>query len=245
MSRRSLLIALAVVVVLIGGGGGLLFALLHYEQPWYVNAHVPPGAERKKLSVDCVHELNDLYDSVRNAEKWGATFSDEQLNSYFEEFFVQSGLNTRVLPENVSNPRIAFEPDRARLAFRYNSGGWSTVISIDLIVYLLRNEPNAVVLELEGLHAGALPFSAQSLLERISESEVGLQNGVEIGWYRHPDNGHPVAVVRFQANQTNNSFRLESLQLEKGSIKFSGRSGDLSALRTMLTIPGLKFDWTN
>jgi hypothetical protein len=242
MSRRSLLLALATLLLLLCVGGGLVW-LVTYEQAWYVNADVPPGEQRHKLSEDFVAGFFNLRNSVLAEQKeWGARFTDAQLNSYFAEGFVQSGLSALMLPENVSRPRVVFEPDRIRLAFRYGSGAWSTLISIDLCVYLIRGEPNAVALELEGFHAGALPFSAQSLLERISESDVGQQNGVEVSWYRHPDNGHPVAVVRFQSYQRNSPFQLEALQLVNGALTIRGRSGDPSAMRAMLVGAGLPFD---
>jgi hypothetical protein len=236
MSRRSFLVAVGLVLLLLVGGGGTLVWLLTREQEWYTQAAPPPGPERERLSKEVYRELSDLYQAVTGDDHWQAHFTDQQINSYIDEDFVHSGLRTRILPENVSQPRVAFESNRVRLAFRYGSGSWSTLISIDLGIWLIRSE-SAVALELEGIHAGALPFSAQSLLERISESEYWQQNGVEVTWYRHPENGHPVAVIRFQAQP----FQLDALQLEKGSITIRGRSGDLAAtLRTMLQPLGPK-----
>jgi hypothetical protein len=240
MSRRSFLLAAAFLLILIGGTGGTLLWMLRYEQPWYAQAAVSPGKQRQDLSREFYKEFFDLLSSVNGDKEWGARFTDQQINSYFEEDFVQSGLNTRLLPEQVSHPRVVIEPDRLHLAFRYGSGNWTTLISIDFRVYLIKSE-TAVALELEGFRAGALPISAQSLLEQISESEMWQQNGMEVTWYRHPDNGHPVAVLRFQAYQQRNQIQLDALQLEKGAIAVRGKSNDLAAmsLRTMFMLPGL------
>ena len=238
MSRRSFLLASAFLLILIGGTGSALIWMLRYEMPWYMQAAVPPGKLREDLSREFYKEFFDLLNSVGEKE-WGARFTDKQINSYFEEDFIRSGLNTRLLPEKVSHPRVVIEPDRLHLAFRYGSGTWSTLISVDFRIYLIRSE-TAVAMELEGFRAGALPISAQSLLERISESEVWQQNGMEVTWYRHPVNGHPVAVLRFQAYQQRNSIQLDALQLEKGAIAVRGKSTDLAGetLRTMLMLPG-------
>jgi hypothetical protein len=46
---------------------------------------------------------------------------------------------------------------------------WSTVISISFRVWVAPKEANVVVLELQSLYAGALPISAQSLLDQLAE----------------------------------------------------------------------------
>ena len=141
MSRRSFLLAAGFILFLIGGTGGGLIWMLRYEQPWYVEAAVPPGKQRKDLSKAFYNEVSNLLSWVASEGKeWEARFTDQQINSYFEEDFVQSGLSTRLLPEEVCHPRIVIEPDHFHLAFRYGSGAWSTLISIDFCVYLIRSE---------------------------------------------------------------------------------------------------------
>src|SRR5947199_7848858 len=100
---------------------------------------------------------------------WRGSFTEAEINSCFAEHLTDSKTADRLLPEGISEPRLQIEGDRIRLGFRYGSRPWSTIISIDFRVWLAKQEPNVVVLELERLHAGALPVSAQSLLEQISE----------------------------------------------------------------------------
>jgi hypothetical protein len=243
MSRRSLLLTLGVLFGLAGGGAVVLVGMIRYEHHWYSRAGLPPGPMRTQRSREFTTEFFDFLSAVngeRDERGWYATFTDEQINSYFDEGFIQSGLDTRLLPEGVSEPRVAFEaPDRIRLAFRYGKGAWSTLISIDLRVWLASRELNAVALELEGFHAGALPISAQSLLEQFS-LVVGKQNGMELNWYRDPESGHPVAVLHFQTDYRNN-VQLQAVQLDQGSITIRGRSNDGSAIQALSTLPGLTF----
>ena len=240
MSRRSFYLAVAIFLVLTCGGGTALLILLRLEPPQYRQAAVPAGAARAEHSKEFFTEFCQLMSSLSDDRPetpptWFAHFTDVQINSFFDEQFVQSGLSERLLPEGISQPRLVFEPDRARLAFRYGSGFWSTVISIDLKVWLAKGEANAVALELEGFHAGALPIAAQSLLERISE--VGRQNGIDVNWYRH--NGHPVALLRFQADSPRPTLQLQAVQLKQGEITITGRSGDGPGPRTQLQLPDL------
>jgi len=213
--------------------------LVRYEPGIYLRAAVPPGETRHKLSEECWRELMQLYNAVTDHEdqEWGHQFTDGEINSYLAEHFVQSRLDKQLLPEGVSQPRIVIEPDKIRVAFRYGSGLWSTVVSIDLRLWLVKGEPNVVALKLVGFHAGALPISAQSLLESISKT--CQDNGVAVDWYR--EDGYPVALLRFQAEQQNPTLELELIKLDQGAIHIQGRTKDPASLRAFLANPLLGF----
>jgi hypothetical protein len=235
MSRRSLLLAIAIFVCLTCAVGATLWILVRYEPSIYLRAAVPPGEQRHQLSEKCQQELMKLYSSVLNPDEqeWGHRFTDSEINSYLAEHFVQSHLNEHMLPEGVSEPRLVIEPEKIRLAFRYGTGLWSTVVSIDLRVWLVKGEPNVVALKLVGFHAGALPISAQSLLESITKT--CQDNGIGVDWYR--DDGAPVAVLRFQAEQPHPTLELETIKLESGAIHIEGRTKDPASLRAFLADP--------
>jgi hypothetical protein len=209
--------------------------LVRYEPRLYLKAAVPPGEARHKLSGECSQELMKLLHSVTDHEdqQWGHWFSDAQLNSYLAEHFVESRLDKQLLPEGVSQPRIVIEPEKIRIAFRYGSGVWSSVISIDVRPWLVKGEPNVVALKLVGFHAGALPISAQSLLESISKT--CQDNGIAVDWYR--DDGYPVALLRFQAEQPRPTLELELIKLEQGAIYIQGHTKDPASLRAFLENP--------
>ena len=235
MSRRSLLLAIAIFICLTCAVGATLWMLVRYEPRLYLQAAVPPGEERHHLSEQCQKELMELYNSVSNPDEqeWGHSFTDSEINSYLAEHFVQSHLNEHLLPEGVSEPRLVIEPEKIRLAFRYGTGLWSTVVTIDLRVWLVKGEPNVVALKLVGFHAGALPISAQSLLESITKT--CQDNGIGVDWYR--DDGAPVAVLRFQAEQPHPTLELETIKLEPGAIHIGGRTKDPASLRAFLADP--------
>src|SRR5206468_1785910 len=111
---------------------------------FYRRAEVPAGPQRIEISGLFMQRGNNLVDSIRvgggkNGD-WGNRFSAEEVNSFFAEDFVSMGFN-RLLPESVSDPRIAFEQDSLRLGFRYGSPPWSTIVSIDFRVWLAKGEP--------------------------------------------------------------------------------------------------------
>jgi len=234
VSRKSILIGLGLLVLLAAATAGGVALLLNHEPADYHAIALPPGQERQKNSQEFMRRGIKLYDEINNSLEWRETFTEAQINSYFDEDFVHSGLSERMLPEGIREPRISITPERVRLAFRYGAGKWcSAVVSIDFHVWLATNEPNVVALELQGLHAGSLPISAQSLLERVADVVRGQD--VEVTWYRY--NGNPVALLRFQANQQRPTVRLERLELHPGELVVAGRSNDATSFRTMLTPP--------
>jgi hypothetical protein len=227
MSRKSLLLGVAIALLLGGTVTGALALLVRNEPSAYSRVAVPPGEDREARSKDFYANfwklMNDIQiEDVAGEIEWGAEFTEEQINSYFEEGFVHSGINDKLLPEWISKPRVAIEPDLLRIMFRYGSGAWRTIISIDLQVWLAAKEPNVVALELKRFRAGALPISAQSLLERISDAL--RRKDIEVSWYRL--NGNPVAILHFQSDPQSSPVRLKSLKLEQGKITLNGSSSD-------------------
>src|SRR5262245_53291483 len=132
MSRKSFALAVAIALLLVGGSTSALFLLIRHEPEVYRRAAVPPGQERKRLNDEFKLELSLLLNSLQpGAEQpFDVRLTDEQINSYFAEGFKQQGLEERLLPEGLSEPRIVFEPGQIHLAFRYGSGLWSSVITV-------------------------------------------------------------------------------------------------------------------
>lgn len=224
MNRRSIFVSLAIFLLGLGALCILGAVLLRHEYGWYQKAQLPPGIERQKYSQEFVTEMLRAREDITSEREWIARFSDVQINSYLEEAFKQSGIAEHMLPEGISDPRVIFNTDRIRLAFRYGTGLFSSVISIDLRIWLVQKEQNVMALELEGFHAGALPISAKSLLEKVSE--VGRQSGIAVAWYRDHASGHPVAVLRFEDDKPHPTMVLQAVQVEAGHLTIRGKSPD-------------------
>jgi hypothetical protein len=233
MRRGSILIGLAILgAVFLIVGGALLLAITR-EPEFYRAAALPPGRERQKNSQEFMTRSSDLYDGIKYRKVWLERFTEAQINSFFDEDFVKSGFSTTMLPEHIEAPRVSITQDKIRLAFRYGLNSWcGTVVSIDFRVNLATAEPNCIALELQGLHAGSLPISTQSLLERVSE--VARRQNIEVSWYRNSD-GNAVALLRFQANQARPTVLLDRLELNAGEIVIGGRSLEaVQPLRAMI-----------
>ncbi len=230
MSRKSFLLALGIALLLTGSTSATLFLLIRHEPEAYRRATLPPGSVRKQRSQEFYDEFTQLITAVApgSGRDLDIILTDEQVNSFFVEDFKRSNLDQCLLRENISEPRVLFEPGRVRLAFRYGKGLWSTIISIDFGIWLTE-ETNVVALELRGLQAGSLPIGAQLFLDNLTE--VAEQNGVQVNWYRLPENGNPVALLRFQGDQRETTVQLQTLKVDQGSVVIRGRPLDGSPSR--------------
>jgi hypothetical protein len=227
MSRKSLLLTLLTVLGLGSSIAAVLLVLVLHEPRFYIRAAVPPGAQRTQWNAEFQAELfNRLVTGIANQRNWEARFQQEWINSYFAEDYLTKHSAENPLPEGISEPRISLEPDHIRLGFRYGKGPLKTVVSLQIRIWLVAREVNTVALEFESLHAGALPVSAQSLLQRIAD--FAHQKDIDPTWYRR--NGHPVLVLRFQANRSHPTFLLQRLEPSAGGIRISGRSLDSTPL---------------
>lgn len=231
MSRKSLLLTLTILLALIAGGVLTAFLLVRHEPSFYRRAEIPAGELRKKWSNEFKGVFaNELVAGIVNEVSWEPKFSQTQVNAYFAEGFLSSG-TAQFMPDGFSDPRVVFDNDRVRIGFRYGEGTWSTIVSADLRVWLAANESNVLIIEVEGLYAGRLPFSSQTILEKFSEA--ARRQEMEVAWYRL--HGHPVALLRFQPGKKDPTVQLRVFKLLDGALRVAG--GPTTRSRPMAPVP--------
>jgi hypothetical protein len=221
MRRKSILLAISLLALAGCGVLAVLALMARHEPEFYRRVAVPPGAVRKNQSRAFKTEFTQLISNIASHDVvWTSTFTEAQLNSFFAEDFIDSGCAEKLLPEDVREPRVVLEQDKIRLAFRYGTPPWSTIISIEFRVWLAPRQYNVVVLELQSLHAGSLPISAQSLLEQLSDTM--RRHNIDVTWYRHK--GNPAAVLRFGGDQARPSVQMRRLEVHNGTLTIVGGS---------------------
>jgi hypothetical protein len=214
MSQRSFFLMAVLLLLFISGVAATLMVLVRQEPAWYTTAAIPSGPQRAADSKAFVTEFFAMINSTKYEEEPQIALTDVQTNSFFEEDFLAMHYDRQLSLDHISQPRVAFTQDHIKVGFRYGHGLGSSIVSIDLRVWVPASEPNVVALELEGFHAGTLPISAQSLLEEIAD--ISRKNGIDVNWYRF--HNHPVALIRFQPDQARPTFRLKAVQLKEHSI---------------------------
>ncbi len=197
--------------------GGLL---VRHEPHFYRTRQVEPGPQRKQLSTKFANDFAQMLLNVKNggAGGWHFAFSEQEINSFLQEDFVTTGEVDNLHKLGITEPRVAFEDDCIRVAFRWGSGFWSTVLSYDLRVWTVAKEPNVLAVEIRGRRIGGLPVSSQALLTELTD--LAARNNIELTAYRHE--GNPVAVLRFQAEMARPTAQLKCLCIKAGELNIGG-----------------------
>jgi hypothetical protein len=202
--------------------------MFYHEPGFYRRAQVPAGENRLEWSKMYKSKLLKLATFISNGlgedgrQVWSVDVNENEVNSFFQEDFLNWPDSEALKRQGISDLRFGLDKDRIRVAFRYGRKPWQTVISFDLHVWLVKSEFNVMAIELTGRHAGAVPISAQSLLESIAEQARG--KNLEITWYHH--NGNPVALVRFQSDKARPTFQLRGIAVERVAGSGSAVEGE-------------------
>jgi hypothetical protein len=227
MRKKNLYLVTVTILVVLSSVGGVLALLLQHEPTFYQRCHVPPSAERKELSDAFFRNAAQLWADVsknRDGGRWRHAFTEAQINSFFEEGFLRLSEADEIHRHGVSGPRVQLEDNKIRLAFRYNLGPFSTLVSYDLRVWLVPREPNTIAVQILARRLGALPISAQGLLSEVADVARRHNLNFETTLYRHE--GHPVVLVRYQADGPRPVSSLHCLKLSSASLTIGGGSMD-------------------
>ena len=218
--RRQFYLALAILMLAVGGvSGGLLFAAKS-APAFYTAADRPGDWDTHERSARLLTRVMDLQHDIRRKEEWGDTFPVEELNAFFIENLGPGGKFTDALPPGFHSPRVSIEGDRLFLGVKYREGFWSTVVWLELKVWLVEGQTNLAAVEVCGLKAGRLPFGSQSLLDKIAD--VARDSSIEVTWYRHGSN--PVGLFRFFAKQPEATSQVLTLEVNDGKMVVAGRT---------------------
>ena len=217
--RRQLILTILILLSTVGIAVGALGTLLKREPDYYANA-VNRGTSDSTLAPEVMTRFGDLKNDIRAKPEWGSSFTSEELNAFFREVLGSDTGLVGLLPEGVTDPRVSIEGDRLGMAMRYGSGFWSTVFSVEMRGWLVKEETNTIAIELIGIWAGGLPLGTQSVLDWVSE--VGRDANIVVTWYRH--NGHPVGIFHFYADQSQPTTQIRRFKIEDGKVIVAGRS---------------------
>ncbi len=219
-SRRQLYFAVLILASAAGATfGGLLFAAKK-EPAFYCRANHSDDWDTHERAARLLTRVLDLQNDVRSKDEWGDTFTADDLNAFFIEHLGPKGRLTEVLPKGFHSPRIAIDGDRLKVGVRYGEGFWSTVVWVELRVWLVADETNLAVVEVCDLKAGGLPFGSQSILDKMAD--VARDSSIDVTWYRNKSN--PVGVFRFFAKQPQVTSQVLTLEVKDGRIMIAGRS---------------------
>jgi hypothetical protein len=220
LRRRPKFVAIVLLVMILSGAIALLGYLVKREPEFYTAAAPPADYDTREKSSRLLTRVQDLKNDIRTKTDWGETFTAEELNCFFAETMIAKGTFVSMLPKGFHSPRVAIDGDRLKLGFRYGSGFWSTVVSVEFRVWLVAEEINLMAVEVCSLRAGRLSIGAQSILDAIGET--ARSSNIDVTWYRHK--GNPVGLFKFFPDQPRPASQVLTLEVRDGAIVIAGKS---------------------
>ena len=218
MRRRSFYKAVLLMVMLFIVSLGIVGFLLKQEPEFYVreNANIV-RADDSAQAGKVLTRLNELMEDMRTTQKgdWEASFQADELNAFFRERENNPLADLGDIPDQ----RIAIEDDRLRIAIRKGSGFFSTVVEVEVKLWLVKDQSNLMALEIVGFRAGALPLPKNWILDEISTAARRLN--ADVNWYRNGSN--PVAICRLYSNQSRPETQLTNFRIGESTISIGGR----------------------
>lgn len=194
--------------------GGLYWATQH-DPGFYSAACQTTEAAARTANDELLQKASALASEVTGHGRWKAVFTQQELNGWMAVDLQQN--HPEALPPSLSDPRLSIEGRRLIVAARYRSGSFSTVLSVELELYL--ESPNNIAICLRKVRAGSLPLPMQKLLDRIAEA---LANTDLRPRWKQAD-GDPVLVVTIRPrSQSKRELSVDTLHLEDGKAYLAG-----------------------
>jgi hypothetical protein len=216
---QGTLVSSLIVAALIAG----LVVLLQHEPGYYRRAESaaksPPYPTFGRVLPSGQHPV-EFAERPEPDRPWQLRLTQEQVNSYLAEGFIEAHLDRTELPRHIRELRVAFDADTVLVGFRYGRGSWSVVVSVELRLWTSAHESDTVMVQVRRVRVGAVPVPVRYVQELLAQAL--RRRNLEIQWYRHE--GLPVAVVRFQSSRRAPTFRLENLRVEPGQFLLQGRT---------------------
>ncbi len=222
MVRFLKITALVVGVVLIIGLIVVCWVYRATQRPvvWYEEildtepkAAETAGDELEKRALALVSDVK------RPLDRWEALFSNDEINGWLAVDLPQK--HSRDLPSGVSDPRVMITPGGGRVACRYETPKFATVLNMQTEIYLT-DEPNVVAIRICNVRAGGLPLPVGQLLEEATTKAEG--HGFRVLWTEQ--GGDPLALVTLPEHYRGvpGRLRLETLALGEGEVYLAGRT---------------------
>jgi hypothetical protein len=176
--------------------------------------------KQKEIGRQLERQAAELHNDVRREGRWEAAFTDEQVNAWLAVDLPEKLPAT--VPSGVSDPRLKISPDLIQAACKYDTNGFSSVVSLETDVYLT-DKPNQIAVRIRRVRAGVVPLPLRGLLDQVADS--ARRNGIDLRWSQQ--DGDPVALIQVPARQKKHPRReivVESLEVREGEIYLSGRT---------------------
>ena len=217
---RTLLVVGLGLALLVGGGILGLRGALRHEPTFYREALSQKPAEQQAANDELLANATALASNARREGRWSALFTAAQINGWLALDVPQNFPD--LLPKEISDPRVRLSKGKATIACRYHDSSITTVISLNVELYLA--EPNVLALRIQNVRAGAIPIPLAQILDGVTKAAEDA--ALHLRWVK--SEGDPVALVTLPPTLGRDKhgvcYRLETLDLRDDAIYMAGHT---------------------
>lgn len=219
--RTLAIVAGALATIACAAAVAIYFALSHVPH-FYEQALDQQPARAQQANDAMIKNASALASSARRQGTWSAVFTADEINGWLSIDLPQNFPD--LLPATISEPRVRISPGRATIACRYNENAVSTVISLNLELYVA--EPNVLALRIHNIRAGAIPIPLSQVLDGVTEAARSMN--LRLRWVQAK--GDPVALVTLPSTigRDKIAYRLEKIDLRHDSVYLAGQTETLT-----------------
>ena len=186
-TRWLLISALACAALAVAAWVGVRKAL-HHQPSFYVRALSLAPEAVEAAGDELEKDLLSLHNQVRHEGSWHVAFAEAELNGWLAADLPNKF--PKLLPKQVSNPRIALRDDELLIAFQNETKGGPMVVSVAVQISTTAYT-NEVALRVKRARIGALPLPLSRLIQQVSNAS--RKSGVKLRWTEQ--GGDPVALL--------------------------------------------------
>ncbi len=218
--KKWILLGVAAFLIVVGAAGTLLWALLRVPD-FYAQASesVPRDQkERQQAAKKMVQQTTNFVNNLKHSDEWSATFQQKEVNSWLVEELQQDKYKN-LLPEGVSDPRVAIHDGRLQVGFRLQRNGWNGIVSLHLKPWIAQE--NQLAIEIQSIRAGIVPIPLEDMLHELTKEMVAA--GWDVSW--NHSHGNDVVVINLNRQKSKTPV-VDSLTLEEGQLQIRGHQKD-------------------
>lgn len=216
---RTTLALLLTGVLLVGLTLGYGWHAVHEVQPFYAAALQTQTSDATRgASRELETRVAALYSDAVQQQTWQAAFSAAEVNAWLAVALQEKYVG--LLPESISDPRVAFDVDRFRLGFRFKGESFAAVVSVEASAFVAESDELAI--RFRSAHAGTLPLPLAKVIEPLND--FARENQIALRWSQQ--DGDPVALIPLQGilSTEDEQRRLETIELQVDELLLAGKS---------------------
>ena len=172
-------------------------------------------------------QLSRVQRAARNQVPWKVEFTEAQINGW-----VVADMPNKfpaVLPKKMKEPRIHFQPRRAKLAFQFSANGVNGIVIAECDIFCTET-PNQMALQIFSVKSGFISLPIGPWIDRLTQSAE--RAGIPILWAKK--DGDPVALITLPDDLTtfgdDKMVIIQAIEVKSGSILIAGATVQEPAL---------------